>query len=466
MKKLRHSSSCAVGGILLVFVPAVALAQAAAPPPPAAPPAAPAAGAVAPATPQAMPAPSPATAAAPAPAPAEATAATPPPPVAAAPMPAPGAAAATPPPAASADVAVMATKEAEKPKVNIGVWLRTGLTFQNPNRPTKFDDQALSAYGELHLDGHIYESVNYTFNFVAQYSGQDLTGTARILDAIAQFDALDEFHIWAGHMLVPSDRSNFSGPFFMSPWNYPGVFSVPGQGFALIFPAEGPIGRNTGATIWGDFGKGLFKYYAGAYSLADVGQSPLYSGRLNFSPIGKEPGYYHSSTYYGDKDVLALGVGAQFQKHGSVGPVPVDAAGVPTGPAPTDDFSDINADILAEFKVGDSVLTGEGAVYHFAGNYNANNVVPNGAPNPADNAFFLLGSYLSPQVGIGKIQPLIRYQWAKQKTPDLKMYVVDADLSYVVKEYSLRGVVGYQFTNMGAGRKGDSIHIGVQLMTL
>jgi hypothetical protein len=362
----------------------------------------------------------------------------------------------------------MAAKEAEKPKVNLGVWLRTWLTIQNPNQPKKLNDQTLSAYGELHIGGNIYESVNYTLNFNARYdsTAADVTGTARILDLIAQLDPMDEFHIWAGHMLVPCDRSNFSGPFFMSPWNYPGVFSVPNGGFALIFPGEGPFGRNTGGTVWGAIEKGLFKYYVGAYNLANVAQSPMYSGRLNFSPIGGEPGYYHSSTYYGDKDVLAIGVGAQFQAHGSIGAPPA-VAGVPTGaPAPTDDFSDINADILAEFKVGDSVLTGEGAVYHFTGNYNANDVAANAAPNPAASEFFLLGSVLTPQVGIGRIQPLVRYQWAKVKDSDTKMYVVDADLSYVVKKYSLRGLVGYQFTNMGNGIKGDAIQLGVQLMTL
>ena len=364
-------------------------------------------------------------------------------PVVAAPLPAVAPATTTAPPAVPAEAAA-APPVAEKPKVNIGVWLRSALRFQNANGRKKLDDQSLSYYAELHLSGSIYDKVNYTVNFNVANAPNDYPGTVHLMDAIAQFEPLDEFNVWMGQMLVPSDRSNFSGPFFMSPWNYPGVYAVgPGLPVTFIGPAEGPAGRNAGATVWGDFGKGLLKYYAGVFNLTDVAQRPLYSGRLNVSPIGKEPGFYNSSSYYGDKDVLAVGVGAQYQKNGSVA-----AAGV-------DDFSEVNADVLAEFKVGDTVLTGEGAFYHFGGNYNS-----------ADNAFYLLGSVLTPKVGPGSFQPLLRYQWAKKDAPDTKMSMIDAQLAYVVRPYALRGLVNYQRTNMDHGNIGNAIQVGVQLMTL
>lgn len=354
---------------------------------------------------------------------------------------------------ATAPATTIKVPEALK-SVNIGVWLRSALRLQNPGDPKKVNDQSLSYYAELHIGGAIYDKVNYTLNFNVQNQTNDYPGSVRVLDAIAQLDAMDEFHLWAGQMLVPCDRSNFSGPFFMSPWNYPGVYSV-GSRSAFIGPAEGPAGRNTGTTVWGDFEKGLFKYYAGMFNLTDAGQSPLFSGRVNFAPIGKEPGFYHSSTYYGDKDVVALGVGAQYQKRGSLGVAPTDATGSPTGPAPIDDFSELNADLLGEFRVGNSVITGEAAYYHFGGDY-----------NPADDAFYVLASYLSPKIGVGSLQPLLRYQWAKEKTTDTKMSVIDAHVAYVVKQYSLRTLVGFQHTNMDHGIEGNAIQIGVQLMTL
>lgn len=329
------------------------------------------------------------------------------------------------------------------PSIDVGAWLRAGVRFQGGEHAyDKINDQSMDTlYGELHLSGKITPKVSYTFNLNAN----GLAGKAGIMDAIIGLDPIDEFHFWAGQLLVPVDRSNFSGPFFMSPWNYPGVFNVGNSG-AFIGPAEGPNGRNAGGVVWGDIGKGTFKYYAGAFNMTNKDQHLLYSGRLAFAAIGKEPGYYGSSTYYGDQDILALGVGAQYQKDGSIGADPT------TGDAVTDNYSDINADLLAEFKLGESgVITGEAAYYHFTGDY-----------NPADNNFFVLASYLSPDVGIGKIQPMIRYQWAKKKGADDSMNVVDAFVSLVIKGYTWRATAGYQRTDLGNDTVGNAIQIGLQ----
>ena len=56
-------------------------------------------------------------------------------------------------------------------------------------------------------------------------NGSGVAGvSASVLDLIAKFEPGAAFHLWAGRMLVPSDRSNFSGPWFMSPWKYPGLY--------------------------------------------------------------------------------------------------------------------------------------------------------------------------------------------------------------------------------------------------
>lgn len=415
---------------LAAAVPATALAQApaeapaatpAAPPPAAAPAAPPEVVAPAPSPAAPVPAAAPDVAPAPAPPPLAAVEAPPPPP----PPP--------PPPA----------PEEKLPSIDVGAWLRAGIKFQGVQDPKKLNDQALdSVYGELHLSGKITPKVSYTLNFNAN----GLAATAGIMDAIIGLDPIDEFHFWAGQLLVPVDRSNFSGPFFMSPWNYPGVFAAGGAG-GFIGPNEGPSGRNTGGVIWGDVGKGTFKYYASMMNLSNREEYPLYSGRVAFAAIGKEPGYYGSSTYYGDQDILAFGVGAQYQKNGSIGPKdPV------TMLAPADDFSDINADVLAEFKLGESgVLTGEAAYYHLTGDYTL-----------ADNNFFVLASYLSPDVGIGKLQPMVRYQWAKKKGADDAMSVVDAFVTLVIKGYTWRATAGFQHTDLGNDVVGNAIQVGLQ----
>jgi hypothetical protein len=360
---------------------------------------------------------------------------TPPPPMPVTPPPTPEAA---PPPA----------EEEKLPSIDVGAWIRTAMTFQNANDPKKLNDQSLSAYGELHLGGKVHKYVSYTLNFNADlngpYNGNTGRATAGIMDAIVGLDFADEIHLWSGQLLTPVDRTNFSGPFFISAWNYPGLFFFTLPGAPGVIPAgEDVYGRSQGTVLWGDFEKGLFKYYLGMMELGKTGDHPLFSGRLNFAPIGKEPGYYSSSTYYGDKDVLAIGIGGQSQKNGSLAK---DATGAVTA---TSNYSEFNADVLAEFKLGDAgVITGEGAYYHFGGDY-----------NPAKDMFFLVGSFLTSAVGPGKFQPMLRYERAWKD--GVKVSEVDGQLGYIVKGANMRGILGFSHTEDN-DLKGYALQIGLQ----
>src|SRR5258708_26947365 len=103
---------------------------------------------------------------------------------------------------------------------------------------------------------------------------------------------------------------------------------------------------------------------------ADPTATPLYSGRLQLALLAKEPGFWGNGSYFGEKDVLSIGVSGQAQK-ALVGP----------------NYGEFSADALAEFKVGGGWVTGEGVYYHFT---------------PATPAFHksvtVLGAFASPTV--------------------------------------------------------------------
>jgi hypothetical protein len=262
---------------------------------------------------------------------------------------------------------------------------------------------------------------------------------------------MDEFHIWAGRMLTPSDRTNFSGPWFIAPWSYPGVYSVPGSGphpggFFYIGPrGTEEVGREVGVTLWGDLGKGKFKYYAAMLDLDDGAKSPLYSARLGYAIIGSEPGFYGSSTYYGSQDILALGVAGQFQDQSSLLPdIPDDPAtvGVDEGVEESGkQLSEFNADLLAEFTApGVGTFTGEAAFY-----------LMDGPPSifPMKNHWFLVGGYMLPEpIGIGKPQLVLRYQQAANDDTDRQLKIMEASLAYVIKDYFAKIQVSYQRTDL------------------
>jgi len=347
--------------------------------------------------------------------------------------------------------------------------VRVGFRLQDPNQlknmsEVHLDANAYDTVAEARFHGAVTDNFSWVANFNANLLGSTLgaasgtTGgvppggalaltvptfaTVNVMDLIAQFKAVDEFQIWAGRLLVPSDRFNFSGPFFTIPWNYPGFYPN-GQ---VILPHTGATGRDQGMTVWGNAFDAKLKYYAGVYGL-DQGSpvstvpalgNPYYSGRISYSLQGREPGYFGSSTYYGAKSVATIGIAGQYQKDGY---------------GATQDAGLFMADAMVEEAVsGAGTFTAIGQYYHFS------------TGGPVQDAYYVMLAYLTPQpIGPGKLQPLVRLQ----ETFNPGWTLFDAAVAYVVKDYSGRVVLTYQHGDTGTGGVvSNSLQLGVQLQTL
>jgi len=342
-----------------------------------------------------------------------------------------------PPPAVATEAkpptsaeAMPASRPDTLPPIDVGAWLRVGSTFQGSD-PSKVNDWRMdTAAIELHAGGKIHKNVGVTLNLISNMTSfyqpgpNPADGYVAIEDAIIQFDFMDEFHLWAGHLLVPVDRANASGPFFMIPWNYPGFFTAQADGSGIAAPKEGPFGRNNGAVVWGDLMGGKLTYLAGVFDDASRAAHPFISGRLRLDLWDAEGGFWGNASFFGDKDILSVGVGGQFQKAQMAG---------------DKDWSDINADVLIEKKLGGgSWVTGEAAYYHYG--------VADGG---ISDHFFVLAAFASPTVGFGNIQPMARFQWEKLKGPGgTKPWNLDVGLAYLIKGPALRVIATYSHTDL------------------
>jgi hypothetical protein len=251
------------------------------------------------------------------------------------------------------------------------------------------------------------------------FGGESLdSGEMRVLDAIVKMKLTDSVNLWAGRFLPPSDRSNLDGPFYLNAW----LFPYTQFGYNNIFQ-----GRDDGAALWGQQGDGAFKWQIGVFdgentgAPIDVGHPQsdnlMISGRVVANLLDPEPGYYNSSTYYGEKDILALGASFMHRPDMLVGPA---------GGATTADYTSWNLDFLWEQKLDNcGVVTIEAAYYDF--DDNGGTAVASGSPvanptgifgdaaNRQGESYFLLASYLMPdqvQIGCldGRLQLLTRYQ--------------------------------------------------------
>ncbi|CAA0118376.1 Uncharacterised protein [BD1-7 clade bacterium] len=313
--------------------------------------------------------------------------------------------------------------------VSIGAGFRASFNAVengSPNGESYSKDFTLNNM-RLYLGGQIAEGFKATFN--TEYIDDEI----KVLDAIAQYEPMDEFNIWFGRMLTPADRIEMNGPFYGLTWNQ---YTVP------LFPSDqggeaGRYGRDNGVTVWGSAGK--FQYAVGAFSgykgASNGDSSLLYATRLayNFLNMEKNPGYYTSSTYYGKAgDIFTIGFSAQTQSGG-------------TGTeADSRSFTGYALDVFFEKVLGDAgVLTMEGEYKVFDAD------LPAAARNDADcfclfngDSFFVTAAYLVPPTGPGSFQPYVRYTSnnADGPTPasDGKSDLTELGVNYVLQGHNLR----------------------------
>jgi hypothetical protein len=278
---------------------------------------------------------------------------------------------------------------------------------------------------------------------------------------IAKFEPLREFNIYAGRHLVQADRFTPGGPWGIDEFFYPGFFPLVG---APALPKAGPVGRDVGVTIWGAPFEGHFKYYVGAFQLHDPVLNPLLSGRLQLSLLSPEPAFYQRTTYFGTRDLVSFGVGAQYQSSGSVQTVPAPAAGMPPIVPLTDDYNSITGDVNVEKVLEEAgTVSAVAQVSSFGGEYQR-----------WENFWLVSLGYMMPRpIGIGKLRATVRYQSAIDPSDGAESSsLIDAQLSYNIAAWYARVALGFRHGSTflpgappAAGTTQDSnmVYLGITL---
>jgi hypothetical protein len=321
------------------------------------------------------------------------------------------------------------------PPISIGAGVRTSFEYNDPAVGKKTDDFNLDSI-RLYISGHVMDHISFMFN--TEYEGSPPAGnnSVQVLDAVAQFSWGDQLNIWAGRFLPPSDRANLYGPYYANQW------AVYRDGVQDGFPSTA-VGRDNGVMYWGQFG--IFKVAAGVFDVpSTVGTANVVSSaRVMVDLWDKESGYYLNGTYYGDKDLLAIGIAGQSE----------------------DGNEAYSADFLLEKKLPDAgvvSIESEYAKYDHFGGY----------AGDTSDGYYLLGSYLFPQVvGIGRFQPLVKYARASYTfntgpSPTDTQKTVDVELNYIIKQFNARISLYYldvKYDHDVAGIDHKVVGLGLQL---
>jgi hypothetical protein len=299
-----------------------------------------------------------------------------------------------------------------EPSVTVGAGIQTDYQHNQPSGSDSTDQFSLG-HIRLYVSGDVTKNISFMFN--TDYSS--VTNNMEILDAVGQFNVSPMLHVWFGRFLPPSDRDNFTGPFYANEW---AVYTDGIQdGYPFVFQ-----GRDNGVAYWGDFKAGVakIKVSSGAFdgSSADGDSSIIWANRVQIDFWDPEDGYYLNSTYYGDKNLLAV-AGANEVQDGKT--------------ATTVDF-------LMERKVkggGAFTIESEYSRYNSLGGYNADYARSEGA--------YVLASFLIPkQVGVGKFEALGKFAEAEftgglgmaSQNPSYRQKTTEVDFDYIIKQFDAR----------------------------
>jgi hypothetical protein len=313
---------------------------------------------------------------------------------------------------------------ADAPSVTVGAGMRTSFTNTDVSgSASDVSDFALNS-ARIYLSGKVTDQISFMFN--TEYNGSSVD----VIDAAAQFAFSDQFNIWAGRFLPPSDRANLYGPYYASNW---GVYQDGVQDGYPFFTT----GRDDGVMYWGQFGKA--KISAGAFDVPSTSGTSdiLYAGRVQLDFWDSEGGYYLNGSYYGAKDLLALGVAAQS----------------------ADGDNAYSLDLLLEKKIstgGVVTLEAEYAKYDGLGGYGI---------APKSDGYYVLAAYLFPQVvGIGKFQVLAKYGQSthERSAGDIDWKTTELNLNYIIKDQAARLQLFYIDKSFDAPFT-DSTQIGLGL---
>ncbi len=224
------------------------------------------------------------------------------------------------------------------------------------------------------------------------------------------------FNIWAGRFLPPSDRANLYGPFYAHEW---AVFSDGIQdGYPSVFQ-----GRDNGVAYWGTFAKKVKVSLGGFDGGTVTGNHDLVgAARVQIDFWDPEDGYYLNGTYYGDKNLLAIGGATQFQ----------------------DGKTASTVDFLLEKKIpggGAFTIESEYADYNGFGGYES-------AYTKSQVCWYGLASFLFPKViGPGRFEVLGKYakaEFTRGTSASYDQKTTEVNLNYIIKQFNLRVMSFFQ----------------------
>jgi hypothetical protein len=315
--------------------------------------------------------------------------------------------------------------------VGFGMISDLSATENAANAGKSYSNDASLDNARIYLSGSVNKYISGMLNYETQGS--------TVIDANVQIKPLDNFTVWIGRMLSPSDRANMAGPFYALGGGWTGNDIT-----ARYSYNGGHIGRDDGVAITGSLADGMLSYAGGVYeghteqigvysdgyqgtfvtSTQNQKDGFMYAGRVQLDLWDKEgSSLYGTGDYRGGADILAVGLSGKYQKDGA-------SAGNGSSVTQAGNYSQYSIDFLLEKKdIGPGAIHIGGAYYR----YDTDDVFK----AEQGNAYQAEAAYtFNEKFGWGKFQPFAQYQKFDSDAVITTERKYDIGLAYVIDPYN------------------------------
>ena len=190
----------------------------------------------------------------------------------------------------------------------VGAGVQTSYVHTSPEDGDDTDTFPLNSV-RLYVSGSAAPKIKFMFN--TEYDGA--TTTSACSTRRRSSSCRRQFNIWVGRFLPPSDRANLYGPYYAHHWarlhrRRPGRLSVRLRRAATTASCTGASSARSRC-----------RAASSTARRRPATSTVIGAGRVQVDFWDPEGGYYLNGTYYGDKNLLAVGVAGQVQGERQVG---------------------------------------------------------------------------------------------------------------------------------------------------
>jgi hypothetical protein len=284
-------------------------------------------------------------------------------------------------------------------------------------------------------------------------SGMGLGTGIAVRDAWVHYDYNDSFKVKLGRMYIPFTRNyGTTSTFAMLPMEL--TFAQGGVRGGIFYASK--VGRDDGLLLWGNPLDGKIQYRVGVFegvegergfwnnfNAGNKNDNLRYVGRVSLNLLEPETSWFNKGTYLGEKKVLALGFGLDYQNN-----LQLDGVSDQRNLGWT-------VDLFYDHPVGNGAVTVEAAYIRTS---NTTQSLSFSRLNAGEDAhlYYIQGGYLLPgNFGPGRLQPYFRWEHVAVDS-EADTLIPCAGINYLLKGHSVKLTLDWTLLHQRSGRSSSA----------